>query len=824
MKKFFGIGRRKEDKDARQPPQPAPAPAAPAPKAPELTKDDAAYWRARLEGYTELKAEGQAIGDSGVRALAEALRSNSTLTTLWLDNNSIGDEGARALAAVLKGNLALAGLSLSSNSFGDEGARALLSSLELNPSLTRLDLANNGISDALLEEIKKVVSDPRRKERALQNRMCPTCKMWPKLMGFDYCSRSCAKLGQQGHARAAPAPTKDDAPYWRARLAGKTTFEPEGEAIGDSGVRALADALRGNSTLKTLDLDENSIGVAGARAIAETLKWNSVLATLLLKNNSIGDEGARALLSSLELNPSLTRLDLANNGISDALLEEIKKAVSDPGRKGRALQNRMCPTCKMMPKLMGFDYCSRPCAKVAMQGHGIQKAVEDPGRKDRVLLMQNDLEIERNGVSERARGGERAREADRARETEHLREAELAREAERRRIEAEQQAARQRQREAAEDEARRKQEQLEDEARARQAREREAELARRLEQVKLREEEAERKIAEAQEMAKQARGDSGYDPAITPRPADPASPAGERGSTRSSHEISPAHLEQGRFLGAGGFGTVIEGTYQKHTRVALKMIHGSNLRGRQLEKAIAELEREMDVWSRLPYHVNVLPLMGWCRDPLCLVTLLMPGGTAKNYLGSLQPKPWDPRAVHRLLFQVALGMNHLHSLPTPILHLDLKGDNVLVDENGVAKISDFGMSKIRATASLHSTKRSGGTPVFMAPETFARPRPKPGTATDVYAFAMTMWELLSEGDIPLGDELMDEDLMVPGHGVDMEAFGARLRTDPSFRPERPRGLPDATWGLMTRCWALDAGERPGFGEVADELKRILDGP
>ncbi|KAI9007845.1 hypothetical protein DFJ74DRAFT_375826 [Hyaloraphidium curvatum] len=291
---------------------------------------------------------------------------------------------------------------------------------------------------------------------------------------------------------------------------------------------------------------------------------------------------------------------------------------------------------------------------------------------------------------------EKPPEAEQLTEAECERLAKLARKAERRRIAAEQEAARQRQREADEAEARRREEHLLDEARARQ--EQEAELARRLDELRVREQEVERRMVEAEEKAKQA------------------SSLVERASSRSSYEIDGKHLEQGRYLGAGGCATVLEGTYQKHTKVALKMIRGSNLTGDELEKVIADVERERDVGSSFPYHVNVLPLMGWCREPLCLVTLLMAGGTAKRYLSGLKPKAYEPRAVHQLLFQVALGMNHLHSLPTPILHLDLKGENVLVDENGIAKVSDFGLSKIRTTAALQSTAHGGGTPVYMAPE------------------------------------------------------------------------------------------------------------
>ncbi|KAI9029122.1 hypothetical protein DFJ74DRAFT_616551, partial [Hyaloraphidium curvatum] len=143
-------------------------------------------------------------------------------------------------------------------------------------------------------------------------------------------------------------------------------------------------------------------------------------------------------------------------------------------------------------------------------------------------------------------------------------------------------------------------------------------------------------------------------PAPTPSPV-PAPPV-ERPSATSSYEIDPKHLQQGGFLGRGGFGMVMEGTYQKHTKVALKMINGIDAADLEGGGVIAEFDKEMEVWGRLPPHVNVLPLMGWCRKPLCLVTLLM-AGTAKDYLRKLKPTPWEIRAVHRLLFQVALGMN-----------------------------------------------------------------------------------------------------------------------------------------------------------------------
>ena len=90
--------------------------------------------------------------------------------------------------------------------------------------------------------------------------------------------------------------------------------------IGDEGSRALAEALKTNGALTTLDLMGNSIGDEGARALAEALKTNGALTTLNLQGNSIGTEGARALAEALKTNGALTELDLRQNSIPGSML------------------------------------------------------------------------------------------------------------------------------------------------------------------------------------------------------------------------------------------------------------------------------------------------------------------------------------------------------------------------------------------------------------------------------------------------------------------------------------------------------------------------
>jgi len=89
----------------------------------------------------------------------------------------------------------------------------------------------------------------------------------------------------------------------------------ENNDIGDDSARAIADALRVNSILQSLNLKLNYIGDDSARAIADALRVNSTLHALSLENNDIGDDGALAIAETLRVNSTLKELDLLDNGI-----------------------------------------------------------------------------------------------------------------------------------------------------------------------------------------------------------------------------------------------------------------------------------------------------------------------------------------------------------------------------------------------------------------------------------------------------------------------------------------------------------------------------
>ena len=88
-------------------------------------------------------------------------------------------------------------------------------------------------------------------------------------------------------------------------------------SLGEGGGRALAETLRLNSTLKSLNLSENDLGEGGGRALAETLRLNSTLTSLDLGGNGLGEGAGRAMAEALRLNSTLTSLDLCFNGLGE---------------------------------------------------------------------------------------------------------------------------------------------------------------------------------------------------------------------------------------------------------------------------------------------------------------------------------------------------------------------------------------------------------------------------------------------------------------------------------------------------------------------------
>ncbi|CAE6538124.1 unnamed protein product [Rhizoctonia solani] len=152
--------------------------------------------------------------------------------------------------------------------------------------------------------------------------------------------------------------------------------------------------------------------------------------------------------------------------------------------------------------------------------------------------------------------------------------------------------------------------------------------------------------------------------------------------------------------------------------------------------------------------------------------------------------------------QIAAGLSYMHGLG--LVHGDIKGNNVVVSEDGTAKITDFGSATMAQEFAIAFTATQS-VPYsirWAAPELFQTPCPR--FESDVYAFAMTVLEALT-GDIP-HKGLSDFVIMRRG-------FEGKLPDRPIDHIPARSKKGDKLWNLLTRCWHLEPVQRPAIREV-----------
>lgn len=155
-------------------------------------------------------------------------------------------------------------------------------------------------------------------------------------------------------------------------------------------------------------------------------------------------------------------------------------------------------------------------------------------------------------------------------------------------------------------------------------------------------------------------------------------------------------------------------------------------------------------------------------------------------------------------FQISRGMEYLAS--RKLIHRDLAIRNVLLAEGDVVKICDFGLAKDCFIYDNYVKKNNGPLPVkWMAIESIAD---KVFTIkSDVWSFAVVLWEIFTLGSNPY-----------PGMEVD-EDFYRKLKN--GYRMEQPSYCPDGVWELANLCWLEDPNQRLDFDEISKRLGRCL---
>lgn len=194
--------------------------------------------------------------------------------------------------------------------------------------------------------------------------------------------------------------------------------------------------------------------------------------------------------------------------------------------------------------------------------------------------------------------------------------------------------------------------------------------------------------------------------------------------------------------------------------------------------------KHFDIWEQRPFLI-----MKYCAN-----------GSVANLAGKIvEQQLWE------FIRDVANGLNHLHNLPEPIVHQDIKPDNILMDDENTFLITDFGISKkIRSTMRKLSKRAIGaGATAYMGPERFEED-PTPVKASDIWSLGVSIYELAT-GELPFS-----------GMGGGMQKNGAATPTLPS------------PWStelnfVMKACLSKETWDRPTADQVAAYAEGILRG-
>ncbi|XP_008409248.1 interleukin-1 receptor-associated kinase 4 [Poecilia reticulata] len=273
----------------------------------------------------------------------------------------------------------------------------------------------------------------------------------------------------------------------------------------------------------------------------------------------------------------------------------------------------------------------------------------------------------------------------------------------------------------------------------------------------------------------------------------------------------------GSRLGEGGFGTVYKG-FLNNRAVAVKKLNPID--DMPLDKLQDQFNQEIQTLKVLK-HENLVDMVGFsCNEQqMCIVYAFMANGSLLDRIACLDGSPplsWRQRCL--IAEGTARGLEYLHS--NHHVHRDVKSANILLDENFVAKISDFGLTRASAThtSTTMRTDRIVGTRAYMAAEAL---RGEITPKSDVFSFGVVLLEILS--GLPPADEnkepqfLMDvrDDIDDEDEDLTLEQFLDRKMTDWELSQV------ESIYCLASNCLDDRKNRRPFIKQVVSEIHSVV---
>ncbi|XP_012909622.1 non-receptor tyrosine-protein kinase TYK2 isoform X5 [Mustela putorius furo] len=279
------------------------------------------------------------------------------------------------------------------------------------------------------------------------------------------------------------------------------------------------------------------------------------------------------------------------------------------------------------------------------------------------------------------------------------------------------------------------------------------------------------------------------------------------------------YLKKIRDLGEGHFGKVSLYCYDPTNDGTGEMVAVKTLKADCGPQLRTSWRREIDILRTL-YHKHIVKYKGCCEDAgeksVPLVMEYVPLGSLRDYL------PRHSVGLAQLLLfaqQICEGMAYLHA--QHYVHRDLAARNVLLDNDRLVKIGDFGLAKaVPEGHEYYRVREDGDSPVFWyAPECLKEC--KFYYASDVWSFGVTMYELLTYCDSSQSPPSKFMELIGLTHGQ-MTVLRLTELLERGERLPRPERCPCEIYLLMKNCWQAEASFRPTFQNLIPILKTIQE--